>query len=391
MNYLIALDKFKDSFTAKEGCEIVKKALLDIIPGARVDLLPLTDGGEGFAEILTEQLSGKLHYAEVPNALGKSILAHWGTVSVKNIPNVLQSTLKLTNKKGTVAIVEMAQSSGLEAIDPQSRNPWHTTTYGTGEILKKVALSNPRAIIIGLGGSATNDLGFGALQSLGAIKAYDDQGKLMGACPPKDWSKIAHLSTCPIQSFPPIWIGCDVNNPLLGTSGCTYHYGKQKGLTKETAEQMEQLLSDQAHKLCSLSGKSFALTKIPGSGAAGGIGFGLSLLVGGAFISGINLVNQWVSFTSKLDRADCIITGEGSFDATSLNGKVLGSILEQIKGTSKRIHIFAGNIESKVIPSLPPNVYTHKIAPDHISLEESIKSGKMYLYDVSRKLFESQS
>ena len=95
---------------------------------------------------------------------------------------------------------------------------------------------------MGLGGSATNDLGFGALQSLGAIKAYDDQGKLMGACPPKDWSKIAHLSTCPIQSFPPIWIGCDVNNPLLGTSGCTYHYGKQKGLTKADKNHQSTLL-----------------------------------------------------------------------------------------------------------------------------------------------------
>ena len=390
MNYLIALDKFKNSFTAQEGCKIVKKALLEVIPSVQVDVSPLTDGGEGFAEILTQQLFGNLHSVEVPDALGKATSAHWGTVEVNQIPNDLQSTLNLTDTKGTLAIVEMSQSSGLEAIDAKYRNPWYTTTFGTGEILKKVALSKPTAIIMGLGGSATNDLGFGALQSLGAIKAYDHLGGLMGACPPKNWSKIGHLSIHPIRSFPPIWIACDVNNPLLGSRGCTHHYGQQKGLPKETAQQMEQLLSDQAKRLCSLSGKSFAMTKIPGSGAAGGIGFGLRLLVGGEFVSGINLVNEWVSFPSKLDRADCIITGEGSFDATSLNGKVLGSILEQIKNTKKVLHIFAGNIDSKVIPSLSPNVYTHKIAPDHFSLEESIKGGKILLYDIARKLFESQ-
>ena len=391
MNYLIALDKFKDSFTAQEGCNIVKNALLDVIPNAKVELSPLTDGGEGFAEILTQQFSGKLHYAEVPNALGEPILAHWGTVAIDKIPDDLRSTLNLSDKKGIIAIVEMAQASGLEAVGRKYRNPWHTTTFGTGEILKLAVSSNPVAIIMGLGGSATNDLGFGALQSLGAIKAYDKQDKLMGACPPKDWSKIARLSAHPMNNFPPIYMGCDVTNPVLGSKGCTHYYGKQKGLVQETAPQMEQLLCNQATKLCSISGESFALTKVPGSGAAGGIGFGLSLLVGGTFVSGIDLVNQWVSFPRKLERANFIITGEGSFDTTSLNGKVLGAMIEKIKGTSKILHVFAGNIDSSIFSSIPTNVYTHKIAPDHFSLEESIKKGRILLYNVTRKLFESQA
>ena len=229
---LLAFDKFKDALTAPEAVAAVAAALRETQPGWTLDLAPLADGGEGFVSILTQAAQGREVPVVATGPRGERRPAGFGLVRVSSIPGRARAQLQLsgeTNADATVAVIEMAAISGLALLPQDQRDPWQTTTLGTGELMRAAAESGAVAVLLGVGGSATNDLGLGALAALG-LEFTDAAGRPIHPPVPAEWTRIARLSGRLVAGLPPVYIACDVTNPLLGPRGAAAVYGPQKGL-----------------------------------------------------------------------------------------------------------------------------------------------------------------
>jgi glycerate 2-kinase len=267
---------------------------------------------------------------------------------------------------GRAAVIGLASASGLELLPRDQRDPWQTTTFGTGDLVARAAAKKPAFILLGVGGSATNDLGLGALAALG-FKFLAATGAPIGVPWPATWARIARIER-PALDLPPVFIACDVTNPLLGPRGATATFGPQKGLAPADVPRLEAEMARLAALLCAACGKPIALADTPGAGATGGFPFGLMVGAGAKIVPGFDLVSAWLDLSGRIAAADLVLTGEGRFDATSLGGKGPGSLVTEARRLGKPAHVFAGSLE---LPALS-GVEGHAITPPDLPLAAAL-------------------
>jgi glycerate kinase len=372
MRILVSFDKFKGSLSAREACAIARAELE--AKGHAVVEAPLTDGGDGFAELLTRALDGEWTPLTVEGPLGTPVQAHVGTVDATAIPRPARLIGELPDT-GRVALVDIASSSGIVLVREADRNPWKTTTRGLGELIAEAARRDASAILVGLGGSATSDLALNALCALG-LRARLRSGDIVERVPPAMWPHVVALHGKIMGDIPPVRLACDVTNPLLGPRGAVGAFAPQKGLRAEDARALENQTRRMAMMLADHVGAPHALMEEPGAGAAGGAGFGLRAAMNAQLVPGFDLVAEWLSIPQALDAADLLITGEGRFDRSSLEGKGPGALIQMAHERGVPVRVFAGSVEEEAVEEL---VASHgedavvRIVPPGQSMEEAMK------------------
>lgn len=375
MRILAAFDKFKEALTAPEACEAAAAVLRQKFPAAEIDVCPLTDGGDGFGSILTQAARGDRRQISVTGPLQAQVSAGFGLIRGSDVPAAALSRLGFEGKK-RIGIVEMAEASGLALVSAARRNPWQTTSAGTGELLRAATAAEADCLLLGIGGSATNDLGLGALAALGwRFEAAD--GSAVPLPLPSKFSAIARMIPPNDQGRLSLRIACDVSNPLLGANGATAIYGPQKGLRPEDYSRLEAAMARMATLLCETTRRPTSLMEIPGAGAAGGIGFGLMAALDAKLTPGSTLIADWLDLDRRVNAADLILTGEGRFDASTLSGKGPGALIARAAAQAKPVHIFAGRLQPP--PTMPPNVFLHAITPPQIPHAEALARCREFL------------
>ena len=326
MSIVLAPDSFKGSLSAAQVAQAMARGVQRVLPKTNLTLLPLSDGGEGLVDSLAAASGGKILDYQVTGPLGEKVTAQMGLMG-----------------NGQTAVIEMAQASGLILVPEDKRNPLQTTTFGTGELIKKALDLGCNHLIIGIGGSATNDGGLGMAQALG-FRFLDEEGQSLGF----GGGELARLARIDASSKDPrlegttIEVACDVTNPLTGPSGAAHIYGPQKGATPEMVELLDKGLANFDRVLQRDLGKSVG--QVPGAGAAGGLGAGLMALLGGRLVSGIELVLDVLEFDAKAKGAQLIITGEGKFDAQSAFGKVPMGVAQRARSLGVPVVVVAGSV-----------------------------------------------
>ncbi len=372
MKVLLAFDKFKGSMTAMEACECAQAVIREMQPDWASETIPLSDGGDGFAEILTKAGNGTLFSLEVPGPCLDPVHAHWGIVRIENLPFSVRMRLNLP-KEGKLAVIEMAQSSGLVLVPEPKRNPWHTNTYGTGIVIREAAKEGIDAILIGIGGSATNDLGLGALHALG-LRFFDANDKeILSYGNPDTWHIINRIDATAMLKLPPIHVAYDTRTTLLGENGATRVFAVNKGLSPDAVPHMDAVLGEMSENLCSVFNKPLSLREEDGSGAAGGFGLGLHIAYGVHALSGMELIEDWLDLRKKIKNADFLVTGEGIFDESSLSGKVVGQLIQLAYQKACPILVFAGKVRLNDAAKKKHEIFTWQITSDTMPLEQALK------------------
>jgi glycerate kinase len=388
MRVLAAFDKFKDSISARKACEAAAGAIAAARGGWEVDSCPLADGGEGFAGILTQAARGSELRTAVTGPRGEEVTAAYGIVSLSRIPAAARTRLGAEGAwpGGTLAVVEMAAASGLALLAPWTRDPFRASSIGTGQLIRVAARSGVRAILLGVGGSATHDLGLGALGALG-IEFETVSGDTLDSPVPADWPNIRAIDGRISGLIPPILIACDVDNPLLGPYGALAVYGPQKGIRPADAAALESETARIAAMVCHHFGRPESLVDERGAGAAGGIAFGLMAGAGARLLPGFELVASWLDLDARLAAADIIVTGEGRFDDSSLSGKGPGALVRRALDLGKPVHVFAGQLAlSREIPGL----FTHSITPPGMAFSEALAKAPALLAGAVRRAFSDR-
>ena len=324
MKIVIAPDSFKESLTALEVAEAIEAGLKKVLPDAEYVKVPMADGGEGTVQSLVDATEGRLISAEVCAPLGNKVKAEFGL-----------------SGDGRTAIIEMAAASGLHLVPPEARNPLRTTSYGTGELILAALAEGVEKIIVGIGGSATNDGGAGMLQALGAL-LLDAQHQPIGAgggCL-QDLAAIDLSGLDKRLAGVEIVVACDVDNPLCGEKGASAVFGPQKGATPE----MVQALDSGLHHFADIAARDLGLDiqSPAGAGAAGGMGGGVLLLPDARLQAGVQIVMEAVKLAEKVQDADLVITGEGRMDAQSVHGKTPIGVAHTAKAFGKPVIAIVG-------------------------------------------------
>jgi glycerate kinase len=326
VHVVIAPDSFKGSLTALEVAEALASGLSAALPHAEVTTLPLSDGGEGFVDALVRARRGEFHSRSVTGPLGELVDARFGWLPVD-----------------ATAIVESAQASGLHLVPPDSRDPRRATTRGTGELIAAALDLGARSILVGIGGSATNDGGAGLGTALGA-RLLDASGKKL----PPGGAALADLTLLDTTGLDPrlreteVLVASDVDNPLLGPRGASPVYGPQKGASSQDVDLLAAALARYADVVERALGVEFR--DAPGSGAAGGLGFGLLAFCGARIVSGIDLVLDEVGADELFARADLVVTGEGRVDSQTLSGKVPHGVARRARAAGVPVIVVGGRV-----------------------------------------------
>ncbi|MEI0701558.1 glycerate kinase [Brachyspira intermedia] len=300
---IIIPDSFKGSASSLEVCNYIEKGVLKVIKDADIIKIPVADGGEGTVESILYAAGGNIKKINVKNPEGKIIEAKYGIINKEK------------------AVIEMAEASGLTLVDDKTRNPLKYSTYGTGEFIKDAINNNIKEILIGIGGSATNDCGIGMANALGYKFLDKDNNELEAIA--ENMIKVADIDDSNVDKriFDiKITAACDVKNPLYGKNGATAIYGKQKGVTEETFDILDDGLKNIAKIIKEKFGKE--IDYMEGAGAAGGLGGGLVAFCNAQLKSGIDAVLDIIDFEKKIKDASLIITGEGAIDGQTKEGKV---------------------------------------------------------------------
>jgi glycerate 2-kinase len=345
MKILIAPDKFKGSLSAKDVAQNIAGGLREILPDARIDIIPLADGGEGTAEVICDALGGRWITTAVHDPLGKVIEARYAWI-----------------EKSGLAIIEMSEAAGMRRLTPNERDVDLATTFGVGEMLLNAARHNAREIIVGLGGSATNDGGFGLARALGFRffgkidheQEQEHEHELNGTV--TELAKLIRVEKPTGLSLPKIIAAVDVRNPLLGKMGATRVFGPQKGATPDKIDILERALTHLADVVAQTFEKD--VRDVPGAGAAGGLGFGLMNFCGAIIRPGFDVVAEGVDLESKMKNADLVITGEGSLDRQTLEGKTPAGVVRLARKLGKRVFAIVGRAsEDRDVRELFDGVY----------------------------------
>ena len=324
MKIVIAPDSFKESLTALEVAEAIEAGLKKVLPDAEYVKVPMADGGEGTVQSLVDATEGRLISAEVCAPLGNKVKAEFGL-----------------SGDGRTAIIEMAAASGLHLVPPEARNPLRTTSYGTGELICAALDEGVEKIIVGIGGSATNDGGAGMLQALGALllDAHHQPIGAGGGCL-QDLAAIDLSGLDKRLAGVEIVVACDVDNPMCGEKGASAAVGPQKGATPE----MVQALDSGLQHFAAIAARDLGLdVQSPaGAGAAGGMGGGVLLLPDARLQAGVQIVMEAVKLAEKVQDADLVITGEGRMDAQSVHGKTPIGVAHTAKAFGKPVIAIVG-------------------------------------------------
>ena len=330
MKIVIAPDSYKESLSALEVATEIEAGFLEIFPEASCLKVPMADGGEGTVAAMVDATAGSLVETCVTDPLGAPVQAFYGLTG-----------------EGETAVIEMAAASGLALVDYGLRNPLKTTTYGTGELIKAVLDTGIRHLIVGIGGSATNDGGAGMLQALGA-ELLDVSGQQIGyggGC-------LADLTRINIENMDSrikgcrIEVACDVSNPLTGPQGASAIFGPQKGASEQMVAELDRNLGHYAKLIKRDLGVD--VDQVQGAGAAGGLGAGLMAFMGAQLRSGVDIVVDAVGLDAAICDADLVITGEGRMDSQTINGKTPVGVAKIAKRCQKPVIGIAGSLAADV-------------------------------------------
>lgn len=330
MKIVIAPDSYKESLSALQVATQIEAGFREIFPDASFVKLPVADGGEGTVEAMVAATQGDIVQIEVTGPLGEPVNAFYGVSGDQQC-----------------AFIEMAAASGLEQVPVAKRNPLVTTSWGTGELIRHALDSGVKHIIIGIGGSATNDGGIGMVQALGA-KLLDNHGEPLGP----GGGELQKLASVDISELDKrlkecrIEVACDVNNPLIGEEGASAVFGPQKGATPEMVRQLDRALEHYA-KIISRD-LDIDVLNLPGGGAAGGMGAALYAFCGAELRRGIEIVTEALNLDELVRDADLVITGEGRIDSQSIHGKVPIGVAKVAKRYNKPVIGIAGSLTRDV-------------------------------------------
>ena len=357
MKILIATDKFKDSLTAKQVCEGLQRGILRTFPSAKIEILPLADGGEGTLETLQSVLGGEFIECEVNDPLSRKIKANY-----------------LWIKEKQTAIIEMARASGIELLKQNERNCLITSTYGTGELINNALEKGAKEIILTVGGSATNDAGIGMATALG-YEFFNKKSKILAPI----GENLAEISLINIEKIHPklsqtkFIVATDVSNPFYGKEGAAYEFSPQKGADNQAVKALDLGLQN----LNQLIKKDFNidLQTVSGSGAGGGIG-------GGAFAflkAEIKSAAQWIleinQIGNKLKNVDLLITGEGKIDNQTWKGKLISQLVLQAEMTETPVILVCGTLHDvESIIAKHGIIYASSILNEPMNLEKALKN-----------------
>lgn len=348
MRILIAVDKFKGGASSSAIARAIQKGLKNSVNPAFFDICPLADGGEGTTEALVAASTGKMVEVDTQNALGEGVKSRIGLID-----------------KGAKAVIEMSAASGLAMIPESKRNPMISSTLGTGLLMRQAAGLGCNTLILGIGGSATNDGGLGVAVALGyrfknregfyapTLETILDATEILP--PEKPWrTKVV--------------VACDVDNPLLGPHGATRVYGPQKGV-KDFGwfESRLERLADLAERL-----KGRRMRDLPGAGAAGGLGFGLMAFADARLESGFDLVASCTELERRIRQADLVITGEGRLDEQTLSGKGPAGVARMARAAGRRVAAVAGSVADSPAVKAAFDV-TVAVKPPEMELGEAVR------------------
>jgi glycerate kinase len=303
MKIVIAPDSYKESLTAMEVAQSIEKGFKQIFADAEVIKLPMADGGEGTVQSLVDATGGTIETVTVSGPLRQPVEGFFGLLG-----------------DGSTAIIEMAAASGIHLVTPNERNPLKTTTFGTGELIKAALDRGVEHIIVGIGGSATNDGGIGMAQSLGA-RFLDGRGQELA----QGGGELAKLASIDLSNLDArlnrikLEVACDVDNPLCGPAGASHIFGPQKGATPDMVKLLDANLSHYADVIKQTNGRE--VKTISGAGAAGGLGAAFLGLFNATLRPGIQIVVDAVKLNEIVKDADLVITGEGRIDSQTIHGK----------------------------------------------------------------------
>src|SRR5947199_3603902 len=375
MKILIAPDKFKGALNAREVAKKIAKVLRDALPDARIDIVPMADGGEGTAEAICEARGGSWLKCKAHDPLGREIEARYAWI-----------------KDGKLAVMEMSEAAGMRRLSESERDPVRATTFGVGEMILDAAGRGANEIIIGLGGSATNDGGFGMARALGFRFDYEhppSPGFGAASEQEKDKERVTDLVNLSRIEKPhdlnllKIIAAVDVQNPLLGENGATRVFGPQKSASEDELNLLEQALT----RLADLVAKEFGsdYRDRPGAGAAGGLGVGLISFCGATIRPGFDVVAEAVGLESKMKGVDIVITGEGSLDRQTLEGKTPGGVARLARKLGKKVFAIAGRYEgNQQVHELFDEV--DQLARSDMSEKEQMKRAGELLREKAREL-----
>ncbi|MCR3758419.1 glycerate kinase [Clostridium felsineum] len=356
---VLAPDSFKESMTAKEVCSAMEKGIKRVNDKVNCISVPMADGGEGTMQSLVDATGGKIYSIEAVGPLLNKVQAQYGILG-----------------NGEVGVIEMASASGIHLVPLDKRNPLVTTTYGTGELIKACLDKGVKKILIGIGGSATNDGGAGAIKALGA-KFLDEKGADIGLGG-GNLDKLSKIDLSQLDSRlnkVEIEVACDVSNPLCGENGASNIFGPQKGATKEIIEVLDKNLEHYAKIIKKQLNKD--VMDVSGAGAAGGLGAGLVAFVDGKLKQGIELVIKYSLLEEKLKNCDFVLTGEGSIDYQTKFGKTPIGVAKLAKKYNKPVIALAGKVGSGIEDLYEEGIDSiFGIVRGAETLEKALKDGK---------------
>ncbi|HEX4640796.1 MAG TPA: glycerate kinase [Chthoniobacterales bacterium] len=378
MRILVAPDKFKGSLTSEQVAQLIAAALGGVLSDAVIETMPIADGGEGTANVISQALCGERITCPAHDALGHEIEAEYFWLAERR-----------------TAVMEMSAAAGLWRIVPEERDLLRADTFGVGEMIKDAVRRDVREILIGLGGSATNDGGFGMARALGfQFPANEHEiespaelvslARIICSYAAPDLTALSRQDRERASAvFPRVVAAVDVRNPLLGSRGATRTFGPQKGGTSEQLEILESGLTRLADVVARDLGSDFRNT--PGAGAAGGLGFGLMSFCGATVKSGFEVVAEFIGLSAAIANADVVITGEGRLDEQSLEGKAPAGVARLAREAGKRVFAIAGSAsDAPAVRALFDNVLV--LARPPITPTESTARASELLLERAREL-----
>ncbi len=367
---VIAPDSFKESMTAQQAAVAIAKGVKSVFQDKLdLELIPMADGGEGTIQSLADALDGTTHSKKVTGPLGNSVIANYAISGDK-----------------TTAIIEMAEASGIALVPSEIRNPLKTTTHGTGQLIQAALDHNVEKIILGIGGSATNDGGAGMVEALGG-KLLNSEGNSI----PSGGGSLIDLDDIDLSNLDKrlqdvqIIVACDVDNPLLGEYGASAIYGPQKGADKKMVSDLDSALSNYHDVLERVTKKS--VKDIPGAGAAGGLGAGLLAFLHAKLEPGVEIVLKETNFYERVVDADLVLTGEGKIDGQTIYGKTPIGVAKATKRFNIPVIALSGTLGTDY-----EKVYNHgidaafSIVQGPCDLEDALKNGPNYLEGLARNV-----
>ena len=362
MRILIAPDKFKGSLNSREVADNIAAGLRGVLPEAVIETMAVADGGEGTASAISQALGGEKITCPVHDALGREIEAEYFWIADR-----------------ATAVMEMSAAGGLWRIRPDQRDLLHSDTFGVGEMIQDAVRHRAQEILIGLGGSATNDGGFGMARALG-FQFLANEHEVES---PAELGNLERIKASQRRMTARITAAVDVRNPLIGSRGATRTFGPQKGGTPEQLQLLENGLNRLADVVARDLGFDFRETA--GAGAAGGLGFGLMSFCGAAIRSGFDVVAEFIGLRDAIAKADVVITGEGRLDEQSLEGKAPAGVARMAREAGKRVFAIAGSAsDAAVVRALFDNVLI--LARPPITPKESIARTAQLLQERAREL-----